>query len=147
MQKQTTIVKQSELTHRWVLVDASTAPLGRLASKIATILMGKNKANYSSNLDNGDYVVVINAKKAVLTGNKLKKKIYYTQVSQQPGGLRKRTAETMVEKYPEELVLHAVRGMLPKTKLGKKMLAKCFVYPDAEHPHQGQKPVALEEFK
>jgi large subunit ribosomal protein L13 len=140
MQKQSTVIKESELTHKWYIFDASTQPLGRLASQVAIVLMGKHKPSYAPNLDNGDFVIVINAAKAVLTGNKLKGKKYYTQVSQQPGGLRTRTAEVMLKDYPEEMIMHAVKGMLPKGSLGKQMAKKCHVYVDDQHPHAGQHP-------
>jgi len=143
MQKQTTLVKKEDLQHAWYIVDASTMPLGRLASLIAVTLMGKHKATYSSNLDNGDYVIVINASKAVLTGNKRKTKVIYTQTSQQPGGLRSRTAETMLEKYPEELVTHAVKGMLPKNSRGELMLKKLRVFAGETHDHTAQNPLPL----
>ena len=120
--------------------------LGRLAAKVATILRGKHKPTYTPHIDCGDYVIVVNASKVNLTGNKLDKKIYYNH-SGYPGGLRERTARTMIENYPEEMIERAVKGMLPKGRLGRQMYKKLFVYAGSEHPHQAQQPVELKETK
>lgn len=143
MQRQTTMIKPQEVTHKWYVVDAKGKNLGRLASELAMVLTGKNKPIFTPNVDCGDYVVVINAKEVNLTGNKLNTKNYYN-VSGYLGGLRTRSARTMVEKYPIEMVERAVWGMLPKGPLGRKIYKKLFVYEGAEHPHAAQNPQVLE---
>ena len=127
----------------WYVIDAKGLPLGRVASKAAVILRGKHKATYTPHIDCGDNVIIINAKEVKLTGNKLNNKIYYTH-SGYVGGLRERTAKTMIEKYPIEMVERAVKGMLPKGRLGRQMYKKLFVYEGADHKHQAQKPEILE---
>jgi len=143
MQKQTTLAKQEELQRKWYVVDAKDIPLGRLASTVAQVLTGKVKPIYTPNVDCGDYVIVINAKQVGLTGNKLKTKNYYN-VSGYLGGLRTRSAATMVEKYSTEMIERSVWGMIPKGPLGRKVLKKLFVYEGAEHPHAAQNPTKLE---
>ena len=123
--------------------DAEGKPLGRVASKAAHILRGKHKATYTPNIDCGDFIIIINAEKAILTGNKLDNKKYYNH-SGYPGGLRERTAREMQEKYPIEMVERAVKGMLPKNRLGRQMYKKLFVYTGSEHPHLAQKPEIME---
>ena len=135
--------KKEEIKRKWYVIDATDVPLGRVASKAAHILRGKHKATYTPNIDCGDYIIIINAEKAKLTGNKLDKKIYYNH-SQYPGGLRERTAREMQEKYPVEMVERAVRGMLPKNRLGRSMYKKLFVYAGNEHKHSAQKPEIME---
>ena len=130
------------VTREWYVIDATDLPLGRLATKAAYLLTGKNKPTYTPHVDCGDNVIVINAEKVVLTGNKLNDKIYYDH-SGYTGGLRERTAKEMVEKYPVEMVERAVKGMLPKTRLGRQMYKKLFVYEGSEHPHAAQKPVEM----
>ncbi|HEX68470.1 MAG TPA: 50S ribosomal protein L13 [bacterium] len=132
-----------KMGRKWYLIDAKGKILGRLASKIALILQGKHKPYYTPHLDVGDYVVVINAKDVKLTGKKEKEKKYYWH-SGYVGGLKVRTAEELRAKKPEELIIHAVRGMLPKNSLGRKMLKKLKVYAGNEHPHQAQNPEPLE---
>lgn len=127
----------------WYVIDAKGLPLGRVASKAAVILRGKHKATYTPHIDCGDNVIIINAKEVKLTGNKLNNKIYYTH-SGYVGGLRERTAKTMIEKYPIEMVEIAVKGMLPKGRLGRAMYKKLFVYEGETHPHMAQKPEVLE---
>ena len=117
--------------------------LGRLASKVATILKGKNKATFTPHIDCGDYVIIVNASKVKLTGNKLDKKLYYNH-SGYVGGLRVRKAEEMISKYPVEMVERAIKGMLPNGRLGRAMYKKLFVYADGEHKHMAQKPEVLE---
>ena len=129
---------------KWYLVDATNMPLGRLASQVADILTGKNKTIYTPNVDTGDFVVVINSDKVILTGNKLEDKKYYNH-SMYPGGLRVRTAKVMKEQYPVEMVERAVKGMLPHTRLGRQMYKKLFVYAGNEHPHMAQKPEKIED--
>lgn len=144
MQRQTTIAKSSEIVRKWYVVDATDKPLGRLASEIAKILMGKNKPIYTPNVDCGDYVIVINCEKVALNGNnKLTNKKYYN-VSLFPGGLRTRTAEEMIAKYPEEMMERSVWGMLPKGKLGRQIAKKLFAVKGSEHKYAAQKPEALE---
>ncbi len=133
-----------KLSPTWYLIDAEGEVLGRLASRIAVILQGKHKVQYAPYLDIGDYVVVINAEKVKLTGKKEEEKKYYHH-SGYIGGLKVKTVEQIREKSPEELIFHAVRGMLPKTSLGRKMIKKLKVYKGANHPHQAQKPVILKE--
>ena len=118
--------KKEDVNRKWYVVDAEGQTLGRLATKVATILRGKNKVTYTPHVDTGDYVIIINASKVKLTGNKLDDKMYYNH-SGYPGGLRERNAKTMIVKYPEEMVERAVKGMLPKGPLGRKMLKKLFV--------------------
>lgn len=127
------------INRKWYVIDAEGQTLGRLATKAATILRGKHKVTYTPFVDCGDYVIVINASKVKLTGNKLDDKMYYNH-SGFPGGLRERTAKTMIEKYPEEMVERAIKGMLPHGRLGRQMGKKLFVYAGAEHEQQAQKP-------
>ena len=122
---------------KWHLVDATGKTLGRLATEIATLLMGKHKPSYSPHIDNGDYVVVVNAEKIRVTGKKLKQKIYYSH-SGYPGGLKEITLGEMLKKHPERVIIYAVEGMLPKNKLGRKMLKKLKVYAGPTHPHGAQ---------
>jgi large subunit ribosomal protein L13 len=135
----THVTKASEISRRWHLIDAEGVVLGRLASEAACLLRGKNKPGYSTHLDVGDHVVIVNADKIVLTGRKLdqKKRITY---SGYPGGLRVTPYREWLAKHPTEVVRKAIRGMLPKTKLGRKMLAKAKIYAGSEHPHVGQQP-------
>ncbi len=132
-----------DVDKKWYVVDASGKVLGRLASKIAVVLMGKHKPTYTPHVDTGDYVIVVNADKVVLTGKKLDQKKYYRH-SGYPGGLKELTARQMFEKHPEKVVYLAVKRMLPKNKLGRKMLKKLKVYTGPDHPHQAQKPEPLE---
>ena len=141
--KNTYMQKKEEVSRNWYVIDATDMTLGRLAAKVATILRGKHKPTYTPHIDCGDYVIVVNASKVNLTGNKLDKKIYYNH-SGYPGGLRERTARTMIENYPEEMIERAVKGMLPKGRLGRQMYKKLFVYEGSEHPHMAQKPKKME---
>lgn len=141
--KNTYMQKKEEVSRNWYVIDATDMTLGRLAAKVATILRGKHKPTYTPHIDCGDYVIVVNASKVNLTGNKLDKKIYYNH-SGYPGGLRERTARTMIENYPEEMIERAVKGMLPKGRLGRQMYKKLFVYTGSEHPHLAQKPEIME---
>lgn len=141
--KDTYMQKKEEVTRDWYVIDAEDITLGRLATKVAYLLRGKNKVTYTPHVDGGDYVIVLNASKVNLTGNKLDQKIYYNH-SGYPGGLRKRTARVMKNKYPVEMVERAIKGMLPKGRLGRQMYRKLFVYEGETHPHAAQQPV---EFK
>ena len=140
MQRQTTLAKKETVKRDWYIVDAKDVTLGRLASEVAMILMGKNKPTYTPNVDCGDYVIIINAKDVKLTGDKLNNKKYYN-VSGYAGGLRTRTAKEMIDKYPTEMLERCVWGMLPKGKLGRQMYKKLFVCADANHGHEAQKPI------
>lgn len=137
------VQKKETVERKWYVIDAEGKPLGRVASKAAHILRGKHKATYTPNIDCGDFIIIINAEKAILTGNKLDNKKYYNH-SGYPGGLRERTAREMQEKYPIEMVERAVKGMLPKNRLGRQMHKKLFVYTGSEHPHLAQKPEIME---
>lgn len=143
MQRQTTIAKATEVKRNWYLVDATGIPLGRLASRIAVLLMGKNKAIYTPNCDCGDYVVVINAKDVKLTGDAEHKKNYYN-ASGYNGGLRTRSSGTMKREFPVEMVERAVWGMIPKGRLGRTIYKKLFVYEGAEHKQTAQQPIPLD---
>lgn len=134
--------KKENIERDWYVIDASGMTLGRIATKAAEILRGKHKVTYTPHVDCGDYVIITNASKVVLTGNKLEDKKYYNH-SGYPGGLRERTAKEMIEKYPEEMVERAVKGMLPHNRLGRSMGKKLFVYRGEDHKHAAQKPKAL----
>ena len=135
--------KKETIELKWYVIDAEGKPLGRVASKAAHVLRGKHKATFTPHIDCGDNVIIINAEKVLLTGNKLEDKKYYNH-SMYPGGLRERTAKEMVEKYPVEMVERAVKGMLPHNRLGRAMYKKLFVYTGNEHKHAAQKPEAME---
>ena len=143
IQKSTRYAKQGEVARNWVLIDAEGAVLGRLATQIAMILRGKNKPQFTPNSDCGDFVVVINADKVQLTGNKAAHKTYYRH-SGYNGGLKAESFRVAMEKHPEQVIERAVRGMLPKTTLGRKQLSKLKVYAGPEHPHAAQNPVKIE---
>jgi len=128
---------------RWFVVDATGKVLGRFASRIASIIRGKNKTMFSPHLDLGDHVIVINADKVRLTGRKAKNKSYYHH-SGYPGGLKKESFEKLIREKPERIIYHAVWGMLPHNKLGRKMVKKLKIYRGADHPHTAQKPQLLE---
>lgn len=136
-------VKASEIERQWWLVDASGQTLGRLATRIATLLEGKHKVIYSPHLDTGDHVVVLNAAKIKVTGNKLIQKQYYRH-SNYPGGLKQESLATLLERKPELIIERAVKGMLPQNRLGRAMFKKLKVYAGADHPHQAQQPIAAE---
>ncbi len=135
--------KKETVNRKWYVIDAEGQVLGRVAAKAAHVLRGKHKATYTPHIDCGDNIIIINAEKAVLTGNKLEDKMYYNH-SMYPGGLRVRTAKVMQEQYPVEMVERAVKGMLPHTRLGRQMAKKLFVYAGSEHPHMAQKPEVME---
>lgn len=139
----TFMAKKSDVIRNWYVIDAEGKNLGRVASKAATILRGKHKAIYTPHVDCGDYVIIINAEKVNLTGNKLEQKMYYNH-SGYPGGLRERNAKEMIENYPEEMMERAIKGMLPKGRLGRAMGKKLFVYRGSDHKHEAQKPITME---
>ncbi len=135
--------KKETIERKWYVIDAQDAVLGRVAAKAAHMLRGKHKATYTPHIDCGDNIIIINADKVILTGNKLEDKKYYNH-SMYPGGLRVRTAKVMKEQYPVEMVERAVKGMLPHTRLGRQMYKKLFVYAGSEHPHMAQMPEKIE---
>ena len=135
----TFMANAGNIERKWYVIDAKDIPLGRVASKAATILRGKHKVTYTPHVDCGDYVIIVNADKVALTGNKLEDKIYYDH-SRYVGGLRERTAKEMKANYPEEMMERAIKGMLPKGRLGRQMYKKLHVYAGSEHPHTAQQP-------
>ena len=134
--------KKETVERKWYVIDAEGVALGRLATKVATVLKGKHKPTYTPHIDCGDYVIVVNAEKVKLTGKKLTDKKYYNH-SGYPGGLRERTAKTMIAQYPEEMIERAVNGMLPKGRLGRAMSKKLFVYVGPDHKHAAQQPLEM----
>lgn len=141
--KSTKIASPDQIEKKWYVVDADGKTLGRLTSEIAKVISGKNKPYYTPNVDTGDYVIVINAKKIHLTGNKLLDK-KYVRHSGYPGGIKEMTYKELLEKKPEFAIQKAVKGMLPKNKIGRQQLKKLKVYAGSEHEHQAQKPEVLE---
>jgi large subunit ribosomal protein L13 len=139
----TYVATPQDRERNWVLIDADGKTLGRLATQIADALRGKRKPTYTPHIDVGDFVVVVNAEKIVVTGDKLHQKMYYRH-SGYPGGLKKRTLNDMLERRPEEVIRLAVKGMLPRNRLARKQLTKLKVYAGPDHPHAAQQPVALE---
>lgn len=140
--KNTFMQKKETVDRQWFIVDAADKNLGRIATRIAHVLRGKHKPTFTPHIDCGDFVIVINAAKVNLTGDKLDKKIYYNH-SGFPGGLRERTARVMRDKYPVEMLERAIDGMLPNGRLGRQMYKKLFVYAGSEHPHAAQMPVEM----
>jgi large subunit ribosomal protein L13 len=143
MKQKTFVTKPTDIERRWWVVDAEGQTLGRLASRLAPYLTGKNKPIYTPNLDTGDYVIVVNCEKIVVTGNRLQDKVYQRH-SGYPGGLNTTPLAEMLEKHPERVIEIAVKGMLPSNALGRNMLKKLKVYRGSEHPHAAQKPQTLE---
>lgn len=139
----TYFAKKGEVPRRWLIIDAEDQILGRLASRVARILSGKEKPVFTNHVDTGDFVVVVNAEKVRLTGQKLDKKVYYRH-SGFPGGIKSMTARELLERKPERVIKSAVKGMLPKSRLGTSMLGKLKVYAGDEHPHEAQKPEKIE---
>ena len=135
--------KKETVERKWYVIDAEGKSLGRVASKAAHMLRGKHKPTFTPHIDCGDYIIIVNAEKVLLTGNKLNDKMYYNH-SMYAGGLRERTAKEMIERYPEEMIERAVKGMLPKGRLGRQMYKKLFVYAGPEHKHEAQKPTVIE---
>lgn len=140
--KNTYMQKKETVERNWYVIDAEGVNLGRLATRVADVLRGKHKPTFTPHIDCGDFVIVVNASKVNLTGNKLNDKIYYNH-SGYTGGLRERTAKEMRENYPIEMIERAVKGMIPHTRLGRQVAKKLFVYEGAEHPHMAQKPVEM----
>ncbi len=141
--KTTFMQKKEDVVRDWYVIDAKNIPLGRVASKAAVMLRGKHKATYTPHVDCGDNIIIINASEVLLTGNKLEGKKYYNH-SRYVGGLRERTAKEMKENYPEEMMERAIKGMLPKGRLGRQMYKKLHVYAGAEHPHTAQQPKTID---
>jgi large subunit ribosomal protein L13 len=135
--------KRDEVPRVWYLVDATDMPLGRLASEVAQVLRGKHKPHYAPHIDVGDYVVVINASRVMVTSAKSERKIYYRH-SGFPGGLKEESFASLIARRPEQVIERAVRGMLPKNRLGRQMISKLKVYAGSEHPHSAQSPQALD---
>lgn len=135
--------RAEDVKRDWYVIDATDVNLGRLATKVAHVLRGKHKPTYTPHIDCGDYIIITNASKVKLTGDKLNKKLYYNH-SGYTGGLRIRTAKEMISKYPVEMVETAIKGMLPNGRLGRQMYKKLFVYEGETHPHMAQKPVVVE---
>ncbi len=141
--KRTYVTKPEDIQRNWYVVDASGQTLGRLASEVARIVRGKHKPIYSPSIDAGDYVIVVNADKIHVTGRKRDQKMYYRH-SGYPGGMKEISLRRMLEEHPTRVIEHAVKGMLPKSRLGRKMMRKLKVYAGPDHPHQAQQPEPLE---
>jgi large subunit ribosomal protein L13 len=139
----TKVLKTADVKRNWYIVDATGKILGRLASKIAHVLTGKHKPQYTPHIDCGDFVVIVNADKFRVTGKKMTDKIYYSH-SFYPGGLKKISLELMLEKHPERVMYHAVSGMLPKNRLRARRLRRLKIYTDSNHPHSAQSPQKIE---
>jgi large subunit ribosomal protein L13 len=135
-------IRKEDVQRKWFIVDAEGEIVGRMATQIAHVLRGKHKTSYTPHIDNGDFVIVVNAKKLRFTGNKMEQKTYQ-RFSGYPGGLRSKTAKEVLDKNPADIIEKAVRGMLPKNRLGRAMFKKLFVYAGPDHPHQAQKPESL----
>lgn len=138
----TIFTKKTDIPKKWLLIDADGLVVGRLATRVASILRGKDKPTFTPNADTGDFVVIINANKVRLTGNKLENKAYYYHTGY-PGGIKKEMAKDIMKKNPERIIMSAVRGMIPKNKLGRQVISKLKVYSGSEHPHQAQNPETL----
>ncbi len=134
--------KKTDITKKWYIVDADGKVLGRLASRVASILRGKTKPIYTPHIDTGDYVIILNAQQIRLTGNKLEKKEYYHHTGY-PGGIKKKVAKDIMKDNPEKIITMAIRGMLPKNTLGRQQLKKLKVYSGTDHPHKAQNPETL----
>ncbi|MEM0979806.1 MAG: 50S ribosomal protein L13 [Cyanobacteria bacterium P01_H01_bin.58] len=142
MTTKTHVPSAATLEHKWYVIDAADQRLGRLATAVASILRGKNKPTYTPNMDTGDFVIIVNAAKVVVTGNKANTKLYRRH-SGRPGGMKSETFAELQERIPERIIEKAVKGMLPKNALGRQLFTKLKVYAGAEHPHQAQRPEAL----
>ena len=140
---QTYLAKPGEVDRHWVIVDASEKTLGRLSARIASILRGKNKPQFTPHVDVGDFVIVVNAEKVQLTGNKVNTKEYFNHTGH-PGGATWTPYAVMMKEHPERIIQRAVKGMMPRTRLGRKQLGKLFVYAGSEHPHEAQQPLSIE---
>jgi large subunit ribosomal protein L13 len=143
MKKTTVSAREEDVQKDWYVVDAQGQTLGRLATQVATVLRGKHKPLYTPHIDCGDYVIVVNAEKVHVTGQKMTQKKYYRH-SGYPGGLKEVTLRDQLQKFPNRVIEAAVRGMLPKNRLGRRMFKKLKVYPGSAHPHEAQQPKVLE---
>jgi len=143
MNNKTFSPKSSDITRQWWVVDATDLPLGRLASEVARLIRGKHKPTFAPHVDGGDHVIVVNASKVAITSDKSQEKIYYRH-SGFPGGLKAETFEALIARRPEQVIERAVKGMLPKNRLGRKMASKLKVYAGPDHPHQAQMPQVRE---
>jgi large subunit ribosomal protein L13 len=141
-EKITRFIKTEDADRKWHVIDANDVVLGRLAAKAATIIRGKHKPIFTPNMDTGDFVIVVNAEKIKLTGKREQMKTYFTH-SMYPGGVKVKTFNELINQKPEYVITHAVKGMLPKNRLGRKLIKKLKVYAGSEHPHSAQKPEAL----
>ena len=141
--KKTYVTKEEDVQRDWYVVDASGQTLGRLAARVASVLRGKHKPVYSPSVDAGDFVIVVNAEKVQVTGRKLDQKMYYRH-SGYPGGLKEITLRNLLQQHPTRVIEHAVRGMLPKNRLGRQVFRHLKVYAGSEHPHEAQQPKVLE---
>lgn len=141
--KNTYSAKPADIKRKWYVIDAEGQVLGRLATNVATVLRGKHKAMYTPSMDTGDFIIVINADKVVVTGDKANQKVYYHH-SGYPGGMKETPYEKMLEAHPERIIENAVRGMLPHSRLGRAMIKKLHVYAGPEHPHEAQMPEPLQ---
>ena len=141
-EKLTRFIKTEDADRKWHVIDANDVVLGRLAAKAATIIRGKHKPIFTPNMDTGDFVIVVNADKVKLTGKREQMKTYFTH-SMYPGGVKVKTFNELISQKPEYVITHAVKGMLPKNRLGRKLIKKLKVYAGSEHPHTAQKPEAL----
>ncbi len=139
MMKNTYMANQDSLNREWLVIDATDLTVGRLASEVASILRGKHKPTFTPHVDCGDYVIIINAEKVKFTGNKLEDKVYYRHTNH-PGGLKEETAGKLLARKPERIMEKAIKGMLPKNKLGRQMYRNLYVYAGQEHPHAAQQP-------
>jgi len=142
MNAKTYTVRESEIERRWFVVDATGQTLGRLATQVARVLSGKHKPTYTQHLDTGDHVIVLNASKVAVSRDKVESKLYIRH-SGHPQGLKEESLGKLLERRPEEVIRRAVKGMLPKNRLSRKLVTKLKVYPDAQHPHDAQKPQPL----
>ena len=136
-------MKEAEIQHDWLLVDADNQVLGRLATQVATLLRGKHKPTFTPHLEMGDFVIVVNAEKIALTGRKSDQKIYYRHTGY-PGGLRQTPFKVMLAKHPERIIRFAVKGMLPKTRMGRHLIRRLRIYSGPSHPHEAQQPKPFE---
>lgn len=140
--KKTTTLTKNDIERNWYFIDADRLILGRMASKVAERLIGKDKVSYTPHMDSGDFVIVLNADKIRVTGNKMEDKTYFRH-SNYPGGAKTTTLEQMLKNNPEEVIRKAVKGMLPKNKLGSRMITRLYIYKDNVHPHEAQTPVEI----
>ena len=143
MSTKTHSVRASDIVNDWWLIDAEGKTLGRLATQIATLLLGKGKPTYAPHLEGGDHVIIVNARNVHVTGSKLANKKYYRH-SGYPGGLKETNLENLLENHPDRPIQQAVKGMLPKNKLGRHVLSRLYIYGGSEHPHQAQNPKTLD---